>query len=74
MVDDIIDDANLPSGAYTVGTYPHSEMLALGAMPIQRNPLLIPALVKSLTIFIRAFCGTVSCVFHNTRTAFDFLD
>jgi len=32
MVDDIIDDAKLASGgAYTaVGTYPHSEMVALG--------------------------------------------
>ena len=39
MVDDIIDDANLPSGgAYTaVGTYPHDEMVALVVALSQRS-------------------------------------
>lgn len=41
MVDDIIDDASLPSGgAYTaVGTYPHSEMVALATALAQRSGL-----------------------------------
>lgn len=39
MVDDIIDDAKLPSGgAYTaVGTYPHTEMVALATALSQRS-------------------------------------
>ncbi|MCK6391680.1 MAG: heme NO-binding domain-containing protein [Azonexus sp.] len=41
MVDDIIDDAQLPSGgAYTaVGTYPHSEMVALASALSRRSSL-----------------------------------
>jgi len=47
MVDDIIDDANLPSGgAYTaVGTYPHTEMVALAGALSQRSGMAVPDLL-----------------------------
>ena len=77
MVDDIIDDANLPSGgAYTaVGTYPHSEMLAMVQCLSKETRLPIPALVKIFGqhLFGR-FVELYPAFFHNTRTAFDFLD
>lgn len=43
MVDDIIDDADLPSGgAYTaVGTYPHEEIVALTMALAQRSGLAV---------------------------------
>ena len=43
MVDDIIDDANLPSGGvYTaVGTYPHEEIVALVVALSQRSGLAV---------------------------------
>ncbi|MEZ5646848.1 MAG: heme NO-binding domain-containing protein [Burkholderiaceae bacterium] len=49
MVDDIIDDAHLPSGgAYTaVGTYPHEEMVAMVAALSQRTGLPVPELVRA---------------------------
>lgn len=49
MVDDIIDDAQLPSGgAYTaVGTYPHAEMVALGVALAQRSGLSLPELLRA---------------------------
>ena len=43
MVDDIIDDAQLPSGGvYTsVGTYPHEEIVALVVALSQRSGLAV---------------------------------
>jgi hypothetical protein len=47
MVDDIIDDAQLPSGgAYTaVGTYPHHEMVSMVVALSQRSGVPVPDLV-----------------------------
>lgn len=77
MVDDIIDDADLPSGgAYTaVGTYPHSEMLALVRSLSKETRLPIPALVKIFGqhLFVR-FVDLYPALFQNTHGAFDFLD
>ncbi len=49
MVDDIIDDAQLPSGgAYTaVGTYPHDEMVAMVVALSRRVNLPVPDLVRA---------------------------
>jgi len=49
MVDDIIDDANPPSGgAYTaVGTYDHGEMVALVVALSQRSGMAVPDLLKA---------------------------
>jgi len=48
MVDDIIDDANLPhGGAFTaVGTYPHEEMVALVVALSQRSGVAVPDLLR----------------------------
>lgn len=77
MVDDIIDDADLPSGgAYTaVGTYPHSEMLALVQCLSKETRLPVPALVKLFGqhLFGR-FVELYPSFFHATSNAFDFLD
>jgi len=50
MLDDIIEDAQLPSdGAYTaVGTYPHSEMVALVSALSARSGV-------AVTVLLRAF-------------------
>ncbi|MBJ6609340.1 MAG: heme NO-binding domain-containing protein [Candidatus Thiothrix moscowensis] len=77
MVDDIIDDSDLPSGgAYTaIGTYPHSEMLALVQSLSKETRLPVPALVKIFGqhLFGR-FVELYPSFFQNTRNAFDFLD
>lgn len=77
MVDDIIDDSDLPSGgAYTaVGTYPHSEMLALVQSLSKETRLPVPALVKIFGqhLFGR-FVQLYPSFFRETRDAFDFLD
>lgn len=76
MVDDIIDLADLPSGgAYTsVGTYPHSEMLALVQSLSKATGLPIPVLVKTFGqhLFGR-FVELYPVFFWNTHDAFDFL-
>jgi hypothetical protein len=48
MVDDIIDDAQLPhSGAYTsVGTYPHTEIVALVTSLSKRTELSLDTLLE----------------------------
>lgn len=77
MVDDIIDEAALPSnGAYTsVGTYPHSEMLALVHHLSKKTRLPIPVLIKVFGqhLFGR-FVELYPVFFQNTYDAFDFLD
>lgn len=49
MVDDIIDDAQLPhGGAYaSVGTYPHSEIVSMVVALSQRSGLAVPDLVRT---------------------------
>ena len=49
MVDDIIDDAQLPhGGAYTaVGTYPHGEMVAMVVALSQRSGVAVPDLIRT---------------------------
>jgi hypothetical protein len=48
MVEDIIEDAQLPSGgAYTsVGTYPHEEMVAMVVALSKRSNIAVPDLLK----------------------------
>ena len=48
MVEDMIDDAQLPSGsAYTaVGTYPNEEMVAMLVALSQHSGVAVPALLK----------------------------
>jgi hypothetical protein len=76
MVDDIIDDANLPSGgAYTaVGTYPHEEIVALVVALSQRSGIAVPDLLKVygehlFGIFVRGY----PAFFTGHTDAFDFL-
>lgn len=49
MVDDIIEDAALPSGgAYTaVGTYDHAELVAMVAALSKRSGVPVPELVRA---------------------------
>jgi hypothetical protein len=76
MVDDIIDDANLPSGgAYTaIGTYPHEEIVALVVALSQRSGVAVPDLLKIygehlFGIFVRGYPS----FFTGVTDAFDFL-
>jgi hypothetical protein len=48
MVDDIIDDAHSATGVYTaVGSYPHSEMVALVSALSRRSRLSVPELLRA---------------------------
>lgn len=49
MVDDIIDDAQLPhGGVYTaVGTYPHGEIVAMVVALSQRSGVAVPDLIRA---------------------------
>ncbi len=76
MVDDIIDDADLPSGgAYTaIGTYPHEEIVALVAALSERSGIPVPDLLKVygehlFGIFVRGYPG----FFTGVTDAFAFL-
>ena len=78
MVDDIIDDANLPhGGAYTaVGTYPFPEMVALIVALSKRTGLEVPVLIHAFgqylfgrffvlyPAFINACSSTIELVSH----------
>ncbi len=77
MVDDIIDDAQLPSGGVytTVGTYPHSEMLALVQCLSKETRLPIPALMKLFGHYLFGrFWELYPHFFREISNAFDFLD
>lgn len=77
MVDDMIDETNLASGgAYTsVGTYPHSEMLALVQNLSNKTNLPIPVLIKVFGQYLFGrFVNLYPAFFQNTQTAFDFLE
>lgn len=78
MVDDIIDDAQLPhGGAYTaVGTYPFPEMVALIVALSRRTGLAVPVLIHAFgqhlfgrffvlyPAFINACDSTIGLVSH----------
>lgn len=78
MVDDIIDDADLPhGGAYTaVGTYPFPEMVALIVALSKRTGLAVPVLIHAFgqylfgrffvlyPAFINACDSTIELVSH----------
>ena len=76
MVDDIIDDANLPSGgAYTaVGTYPHDEMVALVVALSQRSGAAVRDLLLAFGehLFGRFVVG-YPAFFSDVSDAFTFL-
>ena len=76
MVDDIIDDASLPSGgAYSaVGTYPHEEIVALVVALSQRSGLEVPTLLKAYGehLFGR-FVSSYPSFFVEPGNAFDFI-
>lgn len=76
MVDDIIDDADLPSGgAYTaIGTYPHEEIVALVVALSGRSGIAVPDLLKVygehlFGIFVKGYPG----FFAGVSDAFEFL-
>jgi len=77
MVDDIIDDANLPSGgAYTaVGTYDHAELVAMVVALSIRTGVAAPALVQ---VFGEHLFGRFHALypgfFQSATSALDFLE
>lgn len=77
MVDDIITDANLPSGgAYTaVGTYPHSEMVQLVAGLSERTAIPVPTLLSAFgeRLFAR-FSVRYADLLTKAHSSFSFLD
>lgn len=76
MVDDIIDDAQLPhGGAYTaVGTYPHGEMVAMVVALSQRSGVAVPDLIRTFGqhLFGR-FALAYPRFFKGVHDAFGFL-
>ena len=77
MVDDMIDDSQLPSGgAYTaVGTYDHSELVQMvGALSL-RSGVPVPTLIHTfgLHLFGR-FHALYPAFFNGTSSALDFLE
>lgn len=76
MVDDIIDDAQLPNGgAYTaVGTYPHGEMVAMVVALSQRSGVAVPDLIRTFGqhLFGR-FALAYPRFFEGVHDAFGFL-
>lgn len=76
MVDDIIQDAQLPSGgAYTaVGTYPHGEMVAMVVALSLRSRTPVPTLLRAFGehLFGR-FVQGYPRFFDGVNDAFEFL-
>jgi hypothetical protein len=77
MVDDIIEDAELPSGgAYTaVGTYDHSELVLMVGALSKRTEMPVPALVHTFGqhLFGR-FNDMHPAFFQGMTSALDFLE
>jgi len=76
MVDDLIDDCDLPSGgAYTaVGTYSHEEIVALVSALSQRTSIPIAQLLKVFGEHLFGqFAKNYSHFFTNVNNALDFL-
>lgn len=77
MVDDIIDASDVSSGgAYTaVGTYPHSEMVALVQSLSAQTGIAVPALIKTFGHYLFGrFVTLYPLFFENAPDAFDFLE
>jgi hypothetical protein len=76
MLDDIIDDANLPNdGAYTaVGTYDHMELVAMVVALSTRSGMPVPDLVKTFgTYLFGQFVTLYPKFFVNVNDSFVFL-
>ncbi len=76
MLDDIIDDANLPNGgAYTaVGTYNHMELVAMVIALSTRSEIPVPDLVKTFgTYLFGRFVALYPNFFDNVTDSFVFL-
>ena len=76
MVDDLIDDCDLPSGGvYTaVGTYSHEEIVALVSALSQRSSIPVPQLLKVFGEHLFGqFAKNYSVFFANVTNALDFL-
>lgn len=76
MVDQIINDANLPSGgAYTaVGTYPHHEMVQLVVTLSEKTTIPLPILLSTFgeRLFAR-FAIRYARLVTKANSSFDFL-
>jgi hypothetical protein len=76
MLDDIIDDANLPNdGAYTaVGTYDHMELVAMVVALSTRSGMPVPDLVKTFgTYLFGRFVALYPKFFDGVSDSFLFL-
>jgi hypothetical protein len=77
MVDDIIEEANLPhGGAYTsVGAYDHSELVTLVSALSKRTDIAVPSLVHAFGehLFVR-FTQLFPRFFVEVTSAMDFLE
>lgn len=76
MLDDIIEDAQLPSGgAYTaVGTYPHEEMVALVVALSARSGAAVPDLLRAFGEYLFGrFAQGYPGFFKGQNDAFSFL-
>lgn len=76
MVDDIIDQASLPGGgAYTaVGTYPHSEMVALVVALSDKSGTPVPTLLKAFGEYLFGrFVLAYPAFFQGVTDVFGFL-
>lgn len=76
MLDDIIEDAQLPSGgAYTaVGTYPHSEMVALVSALSARSGVAVTVLLRAFGEYLFGrFVRGYSAFFKGQSDAFTFI-
>ncbi|MFM8330066.1 MAG: heme NO-binding domain-containing protein [Candidatus Methylumidiphilus sp.] len=76
MVDDILDDANPPSGgAYTaVGTYDHAELVAMVVALSQRTGVAVPTLIKAFGQHLfSVFSKNYRQFFEHVPDAFTFL-
>lgn len=77
MVDDIIDDSELPSGGvYTaVGTYSHAEIVELVVSLSKRSNIEVPDLIRAFGQHLfQRFSELYPSFFPDGITAFDFLE
>ena len=77
MVDDIIDDANLPSGgAYTaVGSYDHTELVAMVVALSKRTAIPVPLLVRAFGEYIfTVFAKRFTIFFEGVTDSLTFLE
>jgi Haem-NO-binding len=77
MVDDIIDDAQLPNGgAYTaVGTYDHAELVRMVVALSQRTGVAVPVLIEAFGVHLFGqFRTGYPAFFAGVACAVDFLE